>query len=93
MDKSLQFVKFHLTLQLFISHICVKNIQSSRGDQTVGNFTKVDRDVEKMDMSNSDNDDSFINSDEDVMSLGMKVTMNSGMTTFKKKRKMSTKGK
>jgi len=34
----------------------------------VGNFTKVDRDDEKMDMSNSDNDDSFINSDEDVMS-------------------------
>lgn len=68
MDKSLQFVKFHLTLQLFISHICVKNIQSSRGDQTVGNFTKVDRDDEKMDMSNSDNDDSFINNDEDVMS-------------------------
>ena len=68
MDKSLQFVKFHLTSQLFISHICVKNIQSSRGDQTVGNFTKVDRDVEKMDMSNSDNDDSFINNDEDVMS-------------------------
>ena len=68
MDKSLQFVKFHLTSQLFISHICVKNIQSSRGDQTVGNFTKVDRDDEKMDMSNSDNDDSFINNDEDVMS-------------------------
>lgn len=34
----------------------------------MGNFTKVDRDDEKMDMSNSDNDDSFINSDEDVMS-------------------------
>ena len=55
-------------MQLFISHIFVKNIQSSSGDQIVGNFTKVDRDVEKMDMSNSDNDDSFINSDEDVMS-------------------------
>ena len=68
MDKSLQFVKFHLILQLFISHIFVKNIQSSSGDQIVGNPTKVDRDVEKMDMSNSDNDDSFINSDEDVMS-------------------------
>ena len=34
----------------------------------MGNPTKVDRDVEKMDMSNSDNDDSFINNDEDVMS-------------------------
>jgi len=68
LDKSLQFVKFHLILQLFISHIFVKNIQSSSGDQIVGNPTKVDRDVEKMDMSNSDNDDSFINSDEDVMS-------------------------
>jgi len=67
LDKSLQFVKFHL-IATFLSHICVKNIQSSRGDQTVGNFTKVDRDVEKMDMSNSDNDDSFINNDEDVMS-------------------------
>jgi len=67
LDKSLQFVKFHL-IATFLSHICVKNIQSSRGDQIVGNFTKVDRDVEKMDMSNSDNDDSFINSDEDVMS-------------------------
>ena len=55
-------------MQLFISHICVKNIQSSRGDQIMGNFTKVDRDDEKMDMSNSDNDDSFINNDEDVMS-------------------------
>ena len=68
MDKSLQFVKFHL-IATFLSHICVNNIfQSSRGDQTVGNFTKVDRDDEKMDMSNSDNDDSFINNDEDVMS-------------------------
>ena len=34
----------------------------------MGNFTKVDRDDEKMDMSNSDNDDSFINNDEDVKS-------------------------